>query len=180
MPPKKPRARVLDVRTEFNGFLKVSRYRIETGTHAGGARVVERQVMERGHAVAILGYDPVRDEVLLVNEMRAGPLAAKDDAFSDALPAGMIDGNETALQAARREMEEETGLKLKNARVSSTPAPTSVPAARRNASRLSSASSTQAGRAASTARHPNPKTSNPSSSRQMNSSRAPKAARSTT
>jgi ADP-ribose pyrophosphatase len=94
------------------GFLKVTRYEFETDTHAGGSQVIVREVMERGHAVAVLGYDPRRDEVVLVNEFRPGCLLAGDDPYTDNLAAGGIADEESAIDAAIREMKEETGLDL--------------------------------------------------------------------
>jgi ADP-ribose pyrophosphatase len=94
------------------GFLKVTRYEFDTDTHAGGSQMIVREVMERGHAVAVLGYDPQRDEVVLVNEFRPGCLLAGDDPFTDNLAAGGIAEDESAIDAAIREMKEETGLDL--------------------------------------------------------------------
>ena len=70
--------------------------------------------MERGNAVAVLGHDPGRDEVVLGNEFRPGLMVAGDYPYRDNLIAGAIDKNETALEAAVREMREETGLVLSN------------------------------------------------------------------
>lgn len=114
---RKLNAHVTSVKNEFNGFLRINRYEIEADLHEGGKQTISRLVMERGHAVAILGYDPVRDEVVLGNEMRPGMLAAGDYPYSDNLPAGGIPKGETAVQSAVREMEEEQGLELKNTEV---------------------------------------------------------------
>jgi ADP-ribose pyrophosphatase len=65
--------------------------------------------MERGNAVAVLGHDPGRDEVVLANEFRPGAIVA-----GDYLVAGAIENNETPLEAAVREMKEEAGLVLSN------------------------------------------------------------------
>lgn len=96
-----------------DGFLKVNRYEFETEKHAGGMQIVAREVMERGHAVGVLGYDPVRDVVVLVNEFRPGCLVAGDDPYTDNVAAGGIAANESAVAAAVREMREETGLELR-------------------------------------------------------------------
>src|SRR5262249_30271951 len=68
--------------------------------------------MERGNAVAVLGHDPVRDEVVLINEFRPGVLVAGEYPFRDSLVAGAIAEGETAIDAAVREMQEEAGLAL--------------------------------------------------------------------
>jgi ADP-ribose pyrophosphatase len=54
------------------------------------------------------------NEVVLGNEFRPGVLVAGDYPYRDNLIAGSIDKNETALEAAVREMREETGLVLSN------------------------------------------------------------------
>lgn len=110
----KPQAKITGRERLYDGFFKIDELTIEMDKHAGGQQTVKRLSFERGHAVAILGYDPARDEVVLVNEMRPGMLAAGEYPFNDSLPAGMIDKGETAIQAAMREMEEETGVELEH------------------------------------------------------------------
>jgi ADP-ribose pyrophosphatase len=96
------------------GFLRVYQYEFDVETHGGGIQRTPRELMERGNAVAVLGHDPVRDEVVLGNEFRPGILVAGDYPYRDNLIAGGIEKNETAFQAAIREMQEETGLALKD------------------------------------------------------------------
>lgn len=114
---KKPQAKIVDTKRVYDGFFKMDELTIEMDRHEGGTMTLKRLNFERGHAVAMLGYDPVRDEVLLVNEMRPGMLAAGVYPFVDALPAGMIDEGEDPVTAAVREMHEEAGLELKNPRM---------------------------------------------------------------
>lgn len=72
-----------------------------------------REVFVIGDAVTVLPYDPVRDRVLLVEQVRMGPLGR-----GDPLPwqleaiAGRIDPGETPEEAAQREAVEEAGLVL--------------------------------------------------------------------
>jgi ADP-ribose pyrophosphatase len=94
------------------GFLRVYRYEFDVEKHGGGIRRTSWEMMERGNAVAVLGHDPGRDEVVLANEFRPGAIVAGDYPYRDNLVAGGIEENETALQAAVREMREETGLAL--------------------------------------------------------------------
>lgn len=90
------------------------RYEFDVEKYGGGVRRTTWEVMERGNAVAVLGHDPGRDEVVLVNEFRPGLMVAGDYPYRDNLVAGAIEDNETALQAAVREMQEEAGLVLSN------------------------------------------------------------------
>jgi ADP-ribose pyrophosphatase len=94
------------------GFLKVYRYEFEVERQRGPTTQLTWEVMERGHAVAVLGHDPKRDEIVLVNEFRPGALIAGDYPYRDNLVAGVIDAGESAIDAAVREMQEEAGLTL--------------------------------------------------------------------
>jgi ADP-ribose pyrophosphatase len=110
---RKPlRATIRGRKLLHEGFLRVYRYEFEIERHQGGTQRLPLEVMERGHAVAVLGHDPRRDEVVLANEFRPGALVAGDYPYRDNLVAGAIDNDESALVAAAREMEEEAGLVL--------------------------------------------------------------------
>jgi ADP-ribose pyrophosphatase len=89
------------------------RYVFEVEKHEGGTDLITREVMERGEAVAILGYDATRDEVVLCNEFRPGVKIAGEYPYRDNLVAGAIGDAETAIQAAVREMREEVDLELR-------------------------------------------------------------------
>ncbi len=107
-------ARIRSSRRLSDGFLKLDRIEFDTDMHAGGAQIVVREIMHRGHAVGVLGYDPVRDEVVLINEFRPGCLVAGDPPFTDNVVAGGMSEDESPLDAAVREMLEETGLELRD------------------------------------------------------------------
>jgi ADP-ribose pyrophosphatase len=111
---RKPQASIKRVTPLYSGFLKVNRYELDVEKHDGGRRTVTWELMERGDAVAVLGYDPVRAEVVLVNEIRPGALAVGDEPYLDNLVAGSIADGESIEDAAVREMREETGLDLRN------------------------------------------------------------------
>ena len=74
---------------------------------------LRREVFLAGDAVTVLPYDPVRDRVLVIEQLRIGPLGR-----GDPLPwqieaiAGRIDPGESPAAAARREAVEEAGLTL--------------------------------------------------------------------
>jgi ADP-ribose pyrophosphatase len=108
------RAVIHSKRALHEGFLRVYQYEFDVEKHGGGFTRISREIMERGNAVAVLGHDLSRNEVVLGNEFRPGAMVADDYPFRDNLIAGAIDKNETALEAAVREMREETGLLLSN------------------------------------------------------------------
>ncbi|MCG7492651.1 NUDIX domain-containing protein [Thalassobius sp. Cn5-15] len=74
---------------------------------------VDRAIFMSGDAALVLPYDPVRDRVLLVEQVRMGPLARGDHGPWQLEPiAGRVDPGEAPEEAARREAQEEAGLTL--------------------------------------------------------------------
>lgn len=105
--------RVLACDTVFQGYFRVDRYRLKHRRHDGGwTEELTREVFERGHAVGVLPYDPLRDEVVLIEQFRVGAHAAGWMPWQLEVVAGIIDKGETAEEVARRESLEEAGLTL--------------------------------------------------------------------
>jgi ADP-ribose pyrophosphatase len=75
-------------------------------------RELSREVLERGHAVAVLPFDPVREEVVLIEQFRIGALGAVADPWLLEPVAGIIEPGEEVHEVARREAAEEAGLEL--------------------------------------------------------------------
>jgi ADP-ribose pyrophosphatase len=102
---------ILDTDTPFKGFFRIDRYTLRHRTHDGGwSAPMTREIFERGHAVAVLPYDPVRDEVVLIEQFRPGALAGGMPPWQIEVVAGIIEANETPEDVARRESEEEASL----------------------------------------------------------------------
>lgn len=94
----------------FQGYFRIDRYVLRHALFQGGLGApITREVLERGHAVALLPYDPVRDAVVLIEQFRAGALAAGMAPWLLEVVAGIIDADETAEDVARRETLEESG-----------------------------------------------------------------------
>lgn len=74
---------------------------------------INRAVFISGDAATVLPYDPVRDRVLLVEQIRMGPLGrgAPNPWMLEAI-AGRVDPFETPEDCARREAVEEAGVEL--------------------------------------------------------------------
>ena len=58
---------VIKIETVYDGYCRVERLRLRHRLFAGGMSAeIDREVVRRGNAVAVLPYDPVRDEVVLI------------------------------------------------------------------------------------------------------------------
>ncbi len=101
---------VLSCHTAYQGFFRVDSYCLRYRLHTGGwSQKIERELFERGHAVAVLLYDPDRDALVFIKQFRIGALAVCWDPWLLEVVAGIIENGETAEQVARREVREEAG-----------------------------------------------------------------------
>jgi ADP-ribose pyrophosphatase len=99
--------------TCYDGVFRLARLRLAHELFAGGmSRPLTRELFERGHAVAVLPYDPVRDAVVLIEQFRVGALERAAGPWLVEIVAGVIDGDEAPDAVARREAVEETGVQL--------------------------------------------------------------------
>lgn len=64
---------ILEKTTPFQGYFRIDRYCLRHRLFAGGwSGEMTREIFERGHAVGLLPYDPVRDELVLIEQFRPG------------------------------------------------------------------------------------------------------------
>ncbi|KAA3667782.1 MULTISPECIES: ADP-ribose diphosphatase [Pectobacterium] len=99
--------------TLYDGFFSLERYRFRHRLFNGGmSGEVSREIFERGHAVVLLPYDPVRDEVVLIEQIRIAAYDTSASPWLFELVAGMIEPGESHEEVARREAEEEAGLRV--------------------------------------------------------------------
>lgn len=72
---------------------------------------VDRALEDHGAATCVLPYDPERRVAVLVRQVRVAPMFWGEPGEFDEAPAGGLDG-ETPEVAARREVMEETGIRV--------------------------------------------------------------------
>ena len=95
----------------YRGFFSLDlyrfRHRLFNGEMSGEVR---REIFERGHASVLLPFDPVRDEVVLIEQIRIAAYDTSETPWLLELVAGMIEPGESVEDVARREAMEEAGL----------------------------------------------------------------------
>lgn len=105
--------RILTHEVAYQGFFRIDRFRLRHQLFAGGwTEELIRELFERGHAAAVLPYDPALDELVLVEQFRIGALQAPGGPWLLEIVAGIIDPGEQPEQVVRREAVEEAGLTL--------------------------------------------------------------------
>jgi len=111
----KKQFRIIEQKTPFQGFFSVKQYTIEHTLYNGGwSSPVSREVFHRGNCVAVILYDPTRDEVVIIEQFRAGAILTsnQEDAWLLEIVAGAMEHGEAAEDVARREAIEESGCEI--------------------------------------------------------------------
>lgn len=104
----------IDKITRFSGFFKLVEYVFRYPRFNGEmSKEIHRLVVERGNAAILLAYDPRRDEVVLVEQIRVGAFNEDKSPWLIEVVAGIIDEGEDAETTARREAQEEAGVIVK-------------------------------------------------------------------
>lgn len=71
-----------------------------------------REILERPSAVGILPYDPVLDQIILIEQFRPGALANPQSPWMIEVIAGIYRHDDKPLEIVRNEAREEAGLEL--------------------------------------------------------------------
>lgn len=95
----------------YSGFFSLTRYRFRHRLFNGEmSGEVVREVFERGHAAVLLPYDPVNDEVVLIEQIRIPAFDSSPTPWLLELVAGIIEPGESPEDVVRREAVEEAGI----------------------------------------------------------------------
>lgn len=104
---------VIDKKICFQGFFRLDRYRLRYRLFNGGwCHPVVREVFERGHAAAVLPYDPVKNEIIMIEQFRVGAMAEPGGAWLLEIVAGIIEKHESSIDVVKRESIEEAGCEI--------------------------------------------------------------------
>jgi ADP-ribose pyrophosphatase len=107
--------RNLTTKPLYSGYFKMVQYQFQHRLYNGGwSETVTREIFERGHAVAVLPYDPVTDEFVLIEQFRVGAMDTSSSPWLIEIIAGIIDEGEPAEAVCHREAMEEAGIELQH------------------------------------------------------------------
>ena len=103
--------KLLNQRDLYKGFFRMTEYRFKHRLFEGGwSEEVKREVFERGNAGVLLAYDPKRDEVVLIEQIRIPAYETSETPWLLEVIAGMVEQGESPEDVVRREAQEEAGV----------------------------------------------------------------------
>jgi GDP-mannose pyrophosphatase NudK len=104
--------RIVDTTRVYSGWNSFDVLTVEDVAVDGATRQHQREVVDHGEAAAVLVVDRKRGTALLARQWRAGLLGRTANPYLLEACAGILDPGETPETAARREAEEELGVKI--------------------------------------------------------------------
>ena len=94
----------------YQGFFKLIGFDLKHDLFEGGeSRLLRRELLDRGQAAAVLPYDPVRDEVVLIEQFRIGACDDPSGPWLVETIAGLVEPGEPVEDLIHREAMEEAG-----------------------------------------------------------------------
>ena len=104
---------VINKKSLYRGFFELTGYELKHDLFEGGeSPLLSRELLDRGNAAAVLPYDPVRDEVVLIEQFRIGAGNDPSGPWMIEIIAGLQEPDESAEEVIHREALEEAGCKL--------------------------------------------------------------------
>lgn len=106
--------KIVSKKNLYDGFFKMNeivlKYKKYDGTWTNS---ISRELFGGVQVSAVLPYDPLKKEIILIQQFRPGTISKNLDNYLIEIVAGIIDEGETPEDAAKRECFEETGCVIK-------------------------------------------------------------------
>jgi ADP-ribose pyrophosphatase len=104
---------IIEEKTQYQGFFSLKSFTLKHTLYKGGwSPAITRELFQRGNCVAVLLYDPIRDEVVIIEQFRIGAMQMPEQAWLLEIVAGAVEPGETAEEVAYRESIEEAGCEI--------------------------------------------------------------------
>lgn len=102
--------KIIEKKVLYQGYFKLIGYRLKHKLFAGGWSIeLQREILERGNAAAVLPYDPIRDQIVMIEQFRPGAIGHPNGAWLWEIVAGILEPKETPSEVVYREAIEEIG-----------------------------------------------------------------------
>ena len=106
--------KIINKKNLYSGFFSLNKYKFIHKKHNGELTdTIEREIFSGAHVSTLLPYDPIKKEIILIQQFRAGVLSRYDENYLLEIVAGMVDDGENPEETAIRECFEETGCEVK-------------------------------------------------------------------
>ncbi|MCP4076530.1 MAG: NUDIX domain-containing protein [Gammaproteobacteria bacterium] len=97
----------------FQGYFRMEKFHLQHEKYGGGwTDTFQREIFERGSAVAVIPYDPILDKVVLIEQFRCGGIGTLDQPWMKEVVAGIIEPGESEQDVVQRETMEEAGCDI--------------------------------------------------------------------
>lgn len=96
--------------TLAEGFRSYQRYRVTVLGADGTPTTQTRDLLRGGRVIGVVPIDPERDEIVLIRQFRVAAHLASGKGEMIEIVAGLVEGDESVADAARRECMEEIGV----------------------------------------------------------------------
>ena len=106
-------AEVFSREQSFKGYFSVETLTVRHRLFEGGWSLpIRRELFQRGDAVGVLPWDPLTDELVLIEQFRVGAIRDQDSPWMLELVAGIVEPGESDMAVVHREADEEAGCVL--------------------------------------------------------------------
>ena len=109
----KSKFKIIDKKNLYDGFFKMNEVTLKYRKYDGNwSNNIKRELFGGAQVAAVLPYDPISKEIILIQQFRPGTISKDIDHYLDEIVAGIIDEGESPEIAAKRECLEETGCEV--------------------------------------------------------------------
>ena len=106
--------KVTNKKNLYDGFFKMNEISLKYKKYDGSwSDEIKRELFGGAQVAAVLPYDPIKKEIVLIQQFRPGTISKNTNNYLKEIVAGIIDPGESPEIAAKRECLEETGYKIK-------------------------------------------------------------------
>ena len=110
--PIKKNFEIISKHNLYQGFFCITQYTLKHRLFLGGwSQILKRELFTRGQVTGVLPFDPITEQVVLIEQFRPG-LLQHDSPWLLEIVAGILEPEETIVRVAERETKEETGLTI--------------------------------------------------------------------